>query len=1033
MADAGTTIRLFVSSTFADFQRERELLQRRVFPEIAQLCRAEGYRFLPIDLRWGVSEDAGSAQRTLPIIFEELARCQRESPEFNFLLLLGDRYGSRLLPTDIPEGTYEQLMPQLDDAAGARLTGAYQLDENAVPPAYVLRPRPSAPTAAEREAAEAAWQEEVARPLLSELAAAAPLAGLSASEALAYTGSVTHLEVQRGLLGQNGPSAALCVVRTFTASPMGATAADYVETTPDGQQGVVTLHAAVGGCLAAYGATHPDLDPNDLTVRYTAGWDAHGPVTDDDALVSELSAVLPRRLRVVITSRQAQARTVHPTNAINMRFAAERIEHFVGREEPLAAIAAYVAAPAAVPLVVAGPGGVGKSTLIAKIVEQAAVAYPDSHVLVRYVGVTLGAESLRTLLDSLRTELADAYGQEAPPVREDYERARAFREALGWATAARPLILVVDALDQLGPPPPPLDWLPETLQPHVHLVVSVLDVPDRPELATLLAREPAPTLVPLGRMDTMEGKALLGAWLGATGRTLQADQQAAVLAAFAEEGRPLYLKLVFEEARRWRSFDRVADLPLLDPTIPGILHARFARLERPDEHGRVLTSHTLGLLRAAKNGLAEDELLALLARDEAVCAEQRALAPLAPAIAPDLPLPAVLWARLYADLVAYLSARDRDGAQLLTFYHRQLAEVAEQRYLQPPEDVARHQALARYFAALTLLAGIHPNLRKLAEQPIQEAMGELTSELRHTLTDVGFLERKIAYQRTDGALDDLTLAPLDDEELRDLAAALRLGAHVLDPEPDQVENQLRGRLSAEDFARLHDLPQRSGPWLCLNSRSLTPVGGPLVRTLAEHTSGVSACAFSPDGRLALSASLDKTLRLWEVTTGQTLHVLQGHTDKVWACAFSPDGQLVLSASRDQTLRLWDVASGQTLHVLLGHTEAVTACAFSPNGQLVLSASHDRTLRLWEVRSGREVARFDADVPLWCCGFSPHGWSVVAGGANAAVHFLTVTGVEDELKSAVPPEGQPAPQPSAPHYVAKPKEVVRRHPWWQFWR
>lgn len=89
----------------------------------------EGYRFLPIDLRRGVSESASSSQRTLPIIFEELARCRRESPDFCFLLLLGDRYGSRLLPDTIPIDEYERLAAHLDDAGRivAAMTAAGKL------------------------------------------------------------------------------------------------------------------------------------------------------------------------------------------------------------------------------------------------------------------------------------------------------------------------------------------------------------------------------------------------------------------------------------------------------------------------------------------------------------------------------------------------------------------------------------------------------------------------------------------------------------------------------------------------------------------------------------------------------------------------------------------------------------------------------------------------------------------------------------------------------------------------------------------
>src|SRR5262249_15040111 len=151
------------------------------------------------------------------------------------------------------------------------------------------------------------------------------------------------------------------------------------------------------------------------------------------------------------------------------------------------------------------------------------------------VGVTPGAESVRTLLDGLCTDLAGVYGCELAPVREDFERARAFREALGWATSERPLLLVIDALDQLGLPPVPLHWPRQTLPPLVHVTVSVLDEVGRPELATLQGRQSAPQVLWLGRMDAPDGDALLGRWLAEAGRTLQTAQRADVLGTFALE------------------------------------------------------------------------------------------------------------------------------------------------------------------------------------------------------------------------------------------------------------------------------------------------------------------------------------------------------------------------------------------------------------------------------------------------------------------------------------------------------------------
>ena len=188
-------------------------------------------------------------------------------------------------------------------------------------------------------------------------------------------------------------------------------------------------------------------------------------------------------------------------------------------------------------------------------------------------------------------------------------------------------------------------------------------------------------------------------------------------------------------------------------------------------------------------------------------------------------------------------------------------------------------------------------------------------------------------------------------------------------------------------------------------------------------------AISPDGRLALTASRDKTARLWDIASGREIHVLKGHAGWVRSVAFSPDSRRALTGSgpRDHTMRLWDVASGHELksfeqagivrsvaftpdglravaavnpethgassaiHLwdldrgvevrqFSGHGFAVTSVSMSPDGRQLLSSSYDGTVRVWDLASGRELYRLTGHKEwVWTVAYSPTGALAVSGG------------------------------------------------------
>ena len=114
-----------------------------------------------------------------------------------------------------------------------------------------------------------------------------------------------------------------------------------------------------------------------------------------------------------------------------------------------------------------------------------------------------------------------------------------------------------------------------------------------------------------------------------------------------------------------------------------------------------------------------------------------------------------------------------------------------------------------------------------------------------------------------------------------------------------------------------------------------------------HSGPVYSVALSVDGRLLASGSEDGRVRLWAVPGGRLLATLQGHTGAVRGLALSADGRLLASGSFDGTVRLWEAPSGRLLATLQGHTAGVRGVALSADGRLLASGGLDGTVRLWE--------------------------------------------------------------------------------------
>lgn len=137
-------------------------------------------------------------------------------------------------------------------------------------------------------------------------------------------------------------------------------------------------------------------------------------------------------------------------------------------------------------------------------------------------------------------------------------------------------------------------------------------------------------------------------------------------------------------------------------------------------------------------------------------------------------------------------------------------------------------------------------------------------------------------------------------------------------------------------------------------------GGELF-TIEGHRDTVNSIAFSPDGTTLVSASCKSNnsrgfcnageIKLWDIASQTEILTLEGHSSEVNDVAFSPDGQLIASASFDRSINLWDVSTGQLILTLFEHdSQVITSVAFSPDGTLLASGSAGHTVEIRNIRS-----------------------------------------------------------------------------------
>ena len=861
-------IRVFVSSTFSDLKHERDALQRHVFPSLERFCARRNFQFQAIDLRWGISAEAGRDHRSMRICFSELERSQTISPQPNFVILLGDRYGWRPLPEELSQSEFERI-----EVSAARLgvlttfNEWYRRDNNAEVPTWILQSRlarfgdgveydnPENWRPVEKQLwgvlTDAYPDHEFAR----RFDIAAPARSIPSS--VKCRASATEQEIWRGALQAEHAEQhviaffrAISALTTFAEEP-GASA--FVDLTDDrrvdieAQQALRALKSAIKATLAK---RHVMVSAKPVRMFRTKLDSAALEISTDhlapmcEAVQRCLEEIITRQIDQFWTTRDL---TVPPSRLLQLeknahrRFGLDRAPagQFVGRDRHLQLIASYLVGDSRDTLVILGASGSGKTALMARAAQEHETPWQP---IVRFIGATPRSAALRSLLVDLCAELRERNPLTDPLPTELDELTREFHLQLSNDSAERPLVLFLDAVDQLGGVEGghSLDWLPQGLLPRfVKLILSC--VSDRTGGAS--AGNPMAVIrgwhlgdanvINLDALSREEAATLVfDRWLPQHGRRVTTEQRQLIERQLErpECRHPLYLKILFEEARLWRSYDAIA---VLGQDVPGLLKTLFDRLEQPVNHGSMV-SCTMAYLAASRRGLAENEILELLFRDEEYRASLGAetLQPL-PLGATRIPI--AVWSRLRHNLATYVSEHAAPGATVLNFYHLAVAEYARERFLHDTQRT--HARLAAYFDTMSnfldATGDALANARKSDEllwHAIHGGEWDLADRLYGT-TD--FLEASIRSGLLDGLVSD-----------SDAALSRRPSARI-----EMVRNALLGAVPALRARPEYALQTLRNAFAFASPREeATPLADAAEARLDDRGLWLAAETPSPDGR-----------------------------------------------------------------------------------------------------------------------------------------------------------------------------------------
>ncbi len=637
----------------------------------------------------------------------------------------------------------------------------------------------------------------------------------------------------------------------------------------------------------------------------------------------------------------------------------EKCRGFVGREKYLDQIYNFAKQEISPNyLVIHAVAGTGKSALLAQFFQTWKNKHSSIPVIVHYMSMAGNNRSLRGILQSIGEQLKNiGRMSEELEILTD-KLSLQIRSAL--QNQKLPIILLIDGLDESDEDSQELTWLPTILPSHVRIILSTRPV----AIWEKIRRNFTVMNLELPPLEDREIKEVITGYQQRHNLKLLPEEQNFLAQRAA--GNPLFLKVAMDEMVRGG-----LAVGQLATTVDALFHQILQRLA--NSVGEKIIHDYLGFIAAGRNGLTEAELREIIHEDYPVTTTED------------------FFTLVFSSLANFVIPREK----MLAFFHPEF-ERSVKMLLGKGGMRNYHRRLAAYFSSKW-----NSYERALLELPYQLQSGEQYEMLLKILGDINFLEAKsiagmLIELRQDFqyALEakavplpsDLTIELFPLVEINQ--SLLALIAHILDLDfnfllrhpqyifqscwnqgywhdaPESAEyyqNSSLGNapwnLTGPKLYRVVEYwrnARKKSPWI----RTLRPLperlDSPLVKIFRGHEDIATAIAFMEDGKKIVSGGYDKTIHVWDVSTGECLNVFPGHEEFVCSIATSPNGKYIASGAGDGCIRIWDGQTGNCIQTLRDHYKAVASLKFTPDGEKLLSAGKDKVIRVWDCQTWQVI-------------------------------------------------------------------------------